>query len=157
MTGELTSRETSTPHSGLPRLGFLVVGILLIAATAVGCGESDAEKAQNQVCDARADLNKQVNELAAFTAATATTKDVQQNLDAIKNDLNDIKDAQGDLNEDRKQQVESANQEFSSQVQAVASDLGTSLSTSGAEAKLQSAAAELKSAYKQTFAKVDCS
>lgn len=139
------------------RLGLLVAGLLLIAALAAGCGESDAEKAQNQVCDARDDLNKQVNELAALTPTTATTEGVQGNLDAIKKDLNDIKDAQGDLNEDRKQEVESANQEFASQVQAVASDLGTSLSASGAEAKLQSAGAELKSAYQQTFAKVDCS
>ena len=92
------------------RLGLLVAGLLLIAALAVGCGESDAEKAQNQVCDARDDLNKQVNELAALTPTTATTEGVQENLDAIKNDLNDIKDAQGDLNEDRKQEVESANQ-----------------------------------------------
>ena len=99
---------------------------------ATGCGESDAEKAQNQVCDARADLNKQVDELAALTPTTATTEGVQKNLDAIKDDLNDIKDAQGDLNEDRKQEVESANQEFASEVQAVASDLGTDLSASGA-------------------------
>ena len=157
MSGEQTSRDASISYRGLPRLGLLVAALLLIAATAVGCGESDAEKAQNQVCDSLADLNTQVNELATFTAATATTKDVQQQLDAIKNDLNDIKDAQGDLNEDRKQQVESANQEFSSQVKAVASDFGTSLSTSEAEAKLQSAAAQLKSSYQQTFAKIDCS
>ena len=157
MSGEQTSRKASISYRGLPRLGSLVAALLLIAATAVGCGESDAEQAQNQVCDSLADLNTQVNELATFSAATATTKDVQQNLDAIKNDLNDIKDAQGDLNEDRKQQVDSANQEFSSQVLAVASDLGTSLSTSGAEAKLQSAAAQLKSSYQQTFAKIDCS
>ena len=137
-------------------IGLFVMGLLLIAV-AVGCGESDAEKAQNQVCDARDDLNKQVNELAALTPSTATTEGVQGNLDAIKNDLNDITDAQGDLNEDRKQEVESANQEFASQVQAVASELGTSLSASGAEAKLQSAGAQLKSAYQQTFAKVDCS
>ncbi len=157
MSGEQTSRDASISYRGLPRLGLLVAALLLIAATAVGCGESDAEQAENQVCDSLADLNTQVNELATFTAATATTKDVQQQLDAIKNDLNDIKDAQGDLNEDRKQQVESANQEFSSQVKAVASDFGTSLSTSGAEAKLQSAAAQLKSSYQQTFAKIDCS
>jgi dsDNA-specific endonuclease/ATPase MutS2 len=138
------------------RLGLLVAGLLLIAALAVGCGESDAEKAQNQVCDARADLNKQVNELAALTPATATTEGVQKNLDAIKTDLNDIKDAQPDLNDDRKQEVESANQEFASQVQTVASDLGTNLSASGAKAKLQSAATQLQTAYKQTFAKVDC-
>jgi dsDNA-specific endonuclease/ATPase MutS2 len=148
--------QTSTPSRAVPRLGLLLAGLLLIAAIAVGCGESDEEKARNQVCDARADLNKQVTELSALTPATATTDGVQQNLDAIKNDLNEIKDAQGDLNEDRKQQVESANQEFSAQVQAVASDLGTNLSASGAKAQLQSAAAQLQTAYKQTFAQVDC-
>jgi hypothetical protein len=111
---------------------------------AAGCGESDAEKAQKQVCDARDDLNKQVNELAALTPATATTEGVQDNLDAIQNDLNDIKDAQGDLNEDRNQEVESANQEFTSQLQAVKSDLGTNLSASGAKAQVQSAATQLQ-------------
>ena len=151
-----TSQDARTPSSALLRLGFAVAGPLLIAAIAVGCGESDEEKAQNQVCDARADIDKQVNELAALTPATATADGVQQNLDAIQNDLNDIKDAQGDLNEDRKQQVESANQEFSSQVQTVASDLGTSLSASGAEAELESATTQLQTAYKQTLAKIDC-
>jgi dsDNA-specific endonuclease/ATPase MutS2 len=156
MSGKQTSQAASTPQRGVLRLGLLLAGILLIAAIAVGCGESDEEKAQNQVCDARADLNKQVNELAALTPATATADGVQENLDAINDDLNEIKGAQGELNEDRKQQVESANQEFSSQVQAVASDLGTNLSASGAKAQLQSAATQLQTAYKQTFAKVDC-
>lgn len=156
MTRKHTFREASTPYRGVLRLGLLVAGLLLTAAIAVGCGESDEEKAQNQVCDARADLNKQVNELAALTPATGTADGVQQNLDAIQNDLNEIKNAQGDLNEDRKQQVESANQEFASQVQAVASDLGTNLSASGAQAQLQSAATQLQTAYKQTFAQVDC-
>ena len=153
----MNSKPAFTRSRALLRRGLLVAGLLLIAATAAACGESDAEKAQNQVCDARADLNKQVNEPAGLTLATVTTEGVQQNLDAIQNDLNDIKDAQGDLNEDRKQEVESANQEFASQVQAVASELGTNLSASGAKAKLQSAGAQLKSAYEQTFAKIDCS
>jgi division protein CdvB (Snf7/Vps24/ESCRT-III family) len=156
MSRKSTSRGASTsPYRGALRLGLLVAGLLL-TAVAVGCGESDEEKAQNQVCDARADLNQQVNELAALTPATATTDGVQENLDAIQNDLDEIKDAQGDLNEGRKQQVESANQEFSSQVQAVASELGTNLSASGAKAQLQRAATQLQTAYKQTFAKIDC-
>jgi hypothetical protein len=29
--------------------------LVLAAGTAIGCGESDEEKAQNEVCDARAD------------------------------------------------------------------------------------------------------
>ena len=139
-----------------PRLGLLVVGLLLMAATAFGCGESDAEKAQTQVCDARTDLQKQVDDLAALTPATATVDGVKANVSAIGNDLNQIKDAQGDLNDERKQQVESATQEFAGEVEAVAADLRSDLSLSGAQAKLQAAGQQLASSYQQTFAKIDC-
>ena len=137
------------------RLGLLVA-FLLVAATAFGCGESDADKAQTQVCDASADLNKQVDKLAALTPTTATGDAVSGALDAIKNDLNQISDAQGDLNDERKQDVESANQQFSAQLEAVASDLGSNLSVSGAKAQLESAGKELASSYQQTFASIDC-
>ena len=61
------SRETSPPRTGARCLALLVAGLLLIAGAAVGCGESDEEKAQTQVCDARADLKKQVDDLAGLT------------------------------------------------------------------------------------------
>jgi hypothetical protein len=138
------------------RLGLLVASLLLVAAIAVGCGESEAEKAQNQVCDARADLNEQVDKLASLTPATVTADAVSEPLDAIKTDLEQITDAQGDLNDERKQDVESANQKFSTQLQSVASDLGSDLSLSGAKAQVESAGKELASAYKQTFASIDC-
>jgi hypothetical protein len=144
-------------HQHTSRLALLVAGLLLIAATALGCGESDAEKAQTQVCDARADLKKQVDALAALTPATATADGVKANLDAIEKDLNQMKDAQGDLNEDRKQQVESATQEFSSEVDAVASGLRSDLSLSGAQSKLQASGQQLKSSYEQALARIDCS
>jgi hypothetical protein len=134
----------------------LLVASLLVAGTAVGCGESDADKAQTQVCDARADLNKQVDKLASLTATTATVDAVSGALDAIKNDLEQIADAQGDLNDERKQDVESANQKFSAQLEAVASDLGSNLSLSGAKAQVESAGKELASSYQQTFASIDC-
>lgn len=144
-------------HQHTSRLALLVAGLLLIAATAVGCGESDAEKAQTQVCDARADIKKQVDALAALTPATATADGVKANLDAIEKDLSQMKDAQGDLNEDRKQQVESATQEFSSEVDAVASGLRSDLSLSGAQSKLQASGQQLKSSYEQALARIDCS
>jgi hypothetical protein len=150
------SRGASTPRRSVPRLGSLVVGLLLIAATAFGCGESDAEKAQTQVCDARTDLQKQVDDLAALTPATATVDGVKANVSAIGNDLNQIKDAQGDLNEERKQQVESATQAFAAEVKTVAADLRSDLSLGGAQAKLQAAGQQLASSYQQTFAKIDC-
>ena len=126
------------------------------AATAGGCGESDADKAQTQVCDARADLNKQVDKLASLTPTTATVDGVSGALDAMKSDLQQISDAQGDLNDERKQEVESANQKFSAQLKAVASDLRSDLSLSGAKAQVQSAGKELASSYQQTFATINC-
>jgi hypothetical protein len=155
MSRNHTSREAPTRRAVL-RLGLLVAGVLLIAATAVGCRESDAEKAQTQVCDARADLKKQVDDLAALTPATATADGVKANLDAIEKDLKEITDAQGDLNEDRKQEVESATGEFTSEVEAVAGDLGSDLSLSGAQAKLEAAGQQLASSYEQAFAQIDC-
>ena len=136
------------------RLGLLVAGLVLIAAAAAGCGESDEEKAQTQVCDARADLKTQVDELAGLTVGTATV-DGEENLNAIEDDLNQMKDAQGDLN--GKQEVESATQEFGSEVEAVANDLTSDLSLSGAQAKLETAGKQLVSSYQQAFAQIDCS
>jgi chromosome segregation ATPase len=139
------------------RLGpIAVVLLLLVAGLAVGCGESDEEKAQNDVCDARADLQKQVNELAGLTLSTATVEGVQNNLNAIQDDLKKITDAQGDLNDERRQEVESANKEFTSELESIASGLGSNLSLSGAGEKLRMAAQQLADSYKQTFAKVDC-
>jgi hypothetical protein len=143
-------------HTHTSRLALLVAGLLLVAATAVGCGESDAEKAQTKVCDARADLKKQVDELTALTPTTATVDGVKENLNAIENDLKEIKDAQGDLSDDRKQQVESATQEFGSEVKSIASGLQSDLSISGAESKLQAAGQQLASSYQNAFAQVDC-
>jgi hypothetical protein len=137
-------------------LALLVAGLLLIAGVAVGCGESDEEKAQTQVCDARADLKTQIDDLAALTPATATADGVEESLNAIEEDLNQIKDAQGDLSDERKQEVESATQEFTSEVEAVANDLTSDLSLSGAQAKLETAGKQLVSSYQQTFAQIDC-
>jgi hypothetical protein len=155
MSCEQPSYSVSPSRATRVRLGLLVA-TLLVAATAVGCGESDADKAQTQVCDARADMNKQVDKLASLPPTTATGDAVSGALDAIKNDLKQISDAQGDLNDERKQDVESANQKFSAQLKAVAGDLGTSLSVSGAKAEVESAGKELASSYKQTFASIDC-
>jgi uncharacterized protein HemX len=156
MTRKHASKEPSPTRRGLLRSGLLVAVLLLIATAAGGCGESDEEKAQTQVCDARADLKIQIDDLAALTPATATADGVEENLNAIKDDLNQIKDAQGDLNEERKQQVASATQEFSSEVEAVANGLTSDLSLSGAKAKLETASKQLASSYQQTLAQIGC-
>ena len=133
---------------------------LLLLAAAVGlaaCGQSSQDKAKSQVCDARADISKQVNELKGLTLSTATVSGVKKNVQAIQDDLGKIKDAQGNLNADRKKQVQAANEAFTQQVKSIASTVGRSLSLSDAGTQLQTAASQLAASYQQTLGKIDCS
>jgi uncharacterized protein YjbJ (UPF0337 family) len=132
--------------------------LALVAALALGaCGESKEDKAKSAVCDARADISKQVDKLKGLTVSTVTIDGVQESLKAIRSDLSKIKDAQGDLSSDRRQQVEDANKAFTSQVQSIVGSVGKSTSLSDAKAQLTSAVQDLAAAYQQSFARVDCS
>ena len=137
-----------------------LVLLLLLASTAVGltaCGESSQDKAKSQVCDARADISKNVNELKGLTLSSATVDGVKKNVQAIQDDLGKIKDAQSNLNGARKQQVQAANEAFTQQVKTIASSVGSSLSLSDAGTQLKTAASQLAASYQQTLGKVDCS
>jgi hypothetical protein len=132
--------------------------LVLVAALALGaCGESKQDKAQSTVCDARADIGKQVDKLEGLTISTASASAVQESLKAINSDLSKVRDAQGDLSDDRRQQVEAANKTFTSQLQSIAASLGSSTSLSEARSQLSSALQQLATAYKQSFAGIDCS
>jgi hypothetical protein len=128
----------------------------LLALALGACGESDEEKAQNTVCDAKADIAKQVDELKGLTAATVTADAVTQNLDAIKTDLEDISEAQSDLSSDRRSEAEAANKAFTSSVEEIASELGSSLSAADAKAGVVTALDQLAAAYQKAFAPVNC-
>jgi uncharacterized protein YgfB (UPF0149 family) len=134
------------------------LAIVLLLGTFLGaCGESDEEQAQDAVCDARASIQKQVDELSGLTLGTATLASVGDSLNAIRDDLEQIAEAQGDLNDERKQEVESANKQFTSQLQSITMNLTSSLSASGAKEQFQAALNQLADAYGQSFARVDCS
>jgi Tfp pilus assembly protein PilP len=137
----------------LSMISLFAVAVLAVSA----CGESKADKAKSQVCDARADIQKQVDTLSGMTLATASVDGVKSSLKAIQSDLGKIKDAQGDLNGERKQQVQQANQQFESQLNSIVQSVGTNLSLSEAGTKLKDATTQLASSYKQTLGKVDCS
>jgi hypothetical protein len=132
----------------------LAVVMLVLALGA--CGESSEEKAQATVCDARADIGKQVDELKSLTAATVTKDAVTQSVDAIRNDLKDISGAQSELSSDRRSEVEAANKAFASSVKGIASQVLTSLSASDAKAALVAALQQLKTSYEETFAPLNC-
>jgi hypothetical protein len=133
-----------------------VAAAMMLALALGACGESDEEKAQNSVCDAKADIGEQVDELKAVTPATITGDDVTQNLDAIKTDLKNIEAAQGELTSDRRSEVEAATNAFTSSVQGIASELGGSLSASDAKAGVVTALDQLAASYQKAFAPVDC-
>jgi hypothetical protein len=136
---------------------FPLVLVLLASLALAACGESKEDKAMSSVCDARADINKQINHLQSLTISTASLDDVQNSLKAIGDDLTKIKNAQGDLSGSRKQQVQDANAKFSSQIKEIGSSLGGSLSLSNAATQLQSALSQLADAYKTTLGPLDCS
>ena len=129
---------------------------LVAAAVVTGCGQSKADKAKDQVCNARADLQKQVEQLSAMTPTTATVNGIRDNLQAIRNDLKKISDAQPDLNAERKQQVKDANAQFTSQLSETVSTIGSSLSGGEAKTQLQDATQALSASYRSSFARVDC-
>jgi hypothetical protein len=108
------------------------------------------------VCDARADVAKQVDELRCLTLSTATVDGVTANLKAIRDDLGKIADAQANLSGDRRDQVKAANKAFTDQVKSIAQNVGRSLSLGDAETQLKDAMTQLASTYKQTLGRIDC-
>jgi hypothetical protein len=138
------------------RTACSVLAVVMLALGLGACGESDEEKAQKTVCDAKADIGEQVDELKAVTPATVTADDVTQNLDAIKVDLKNIEAAQGDLSSDRRSEAEAANKAFTSSVRGIASQLGSSLSASDAKAGVVAALDQLAASYQKAFAPLNC-
>ena len=133
-----------------------LIGVAIAGFLPVACGESDEDKATSQVCDARADIQQQVDELSELTITTASVDQVQQNLKAIRDNLKDIADAQGDLAPDRKQQVETATKEFGTQVTTTAQQMVSGLAAGDAKAQVQSALDDLAASYKEALSPIDC-
>jgi uncharacterized protein YgfB (UPF0149 family) len=139
--------------------------ILVLAAAGAlalgGCGggsssSSKQDDAKAEVCDARADISKQVDTLKGLTVSAATLDQIQTSLKAIDSDLKKISGAAGDLKGDDKSQLQQANKEFVTQINNIASSLVKSTSLSQAQSQAKDALSQLADAYKQTFAKFSC-
>jgi hypothetical protein len=142
----------------MPVVTRVLLIVLIASATALaGCGESKQDKAKSTVCDARADIRKQVDDLTSLTIATASVDGVKGNVQAIRDDLKKITDAQGTLSDDRRSQVQAANKAFTSQVTEIAKGLQSNLSLSQAGTQIRTAAKQLGDAYAQSLGKLDCS
>ena len=131
--------------------------LVLLAVVLAGCGESKEETAQSSVCDAKAGIEKQVQELDGLTASTVTLDGVKSSLQTIGDDLTKLKDAQGDLSGDRKDEAEKAWQTFRTEVKSIRENLLTSLSAADAKQQLASSFDNLAASFRSAFEPVDCS
>ena len=149
------------------RLAVVLFAVLLALLALGGCGGDSTEdeatadkatqdKALSSVCSARADIGKQVQELAGLTPETLTTQKVSESLDAITGDLAKIKGARADLSDERRAEVESANKAFAESVKTTGTKVATSLTSDDLGAALTPALEELEASYKKTFAQIDC-
>ena len=130
--------------------------IVVLAVVLTGCGDSKEETAQSNVCDAKAGIQKQVDELEGMTASTVTLDGVKSSLQTIGDDLTKLKDAQGDLSGDRKDEAEKAWQTFRAEVKTIRENLLTSLSAADAKQQLTSSFDDLAASFRTAFGPVDC-
>jgi hypothetical protein len=130
--------------------------IVVLAVVLAGCGDSKEETAQSNVCDAKAGIQKQVNELEGLTASTVTLDGVKSSLKSIGDDLTKLKNAQADLSGDRKDEAQKAWQTFRTQVKSIRENLLTSLSAEDAKQQLTSSFDDLAASFRTAFAPVDC-
>jgi hypothetical protein len=123
----------------------------------VACGESEEEKAQNRVCDARADIEKRVDDLAGLTITSASIDKVTNNLRAIRDDLEQIAAEREDLAPEQQDAVDQAAKRFRSELETAAKDV-VSGAASGEEAGARIGAAldDLAKSFREAYGPVDC-
>ena len=137
-------------------LTFPLVLVLLASLALAACGKSKEDKAMSSVCDARADISKQIDHLKGLTIGTATLSDVQNSLKAIGDDLTKIKDAQGDLSEPQAAGA-GRQREVLLAGQGDREHGGQEPVADNAKTQLQAALTQLADAYKTTLGPIDCS
>jgi hypothetical protein len=133
----------------------VLIAISVVALASCG-GESDAERAQNDVCDARSEIQKEIQALGSTDVETATVDGIRQRLDAINVQIGKIRDARGDLSDDRRQEVESAISAFGSQVKAAVDNLGKGGSLEQALTDFQNSLVGLRDSFQKSLAPIDC-
>jgi Tfp pilus assembly protein PilP len=134
-------------------IAVLIVPLLVLA----GCGSSEEDDAMAAVCSARDGIAKQVDELRSLTLATATTDQVTESVQAIRDDLSTIRENREQLSDDRREEVQAANDAFAGQVRELAGTVGRSVSAEGAKEQLKGSLEQLAAGYRSTFGQIDCS
>jgi hypothetical protein len=138
------------------RATFLIA-VLLLPVLLGGCGSSEEDDAMAAVCSARDGIAKQVDELQSLTLTSATTSQVSEIMQGIRDDLNTIRDNRAQLSDDRRDEVQAANDEFTAQVRELAGTVGRTTSVEEAKAQLKGSLEQLAAGYRSSFGQIDCS
>jgi DNA anti-recombination protein RmuC len=133
------------------------MALLLVAAIGLlGCGESAEETALTEVCDARAEIQQQVDELQSATVATVTVDQVRGNLEAIQAELQQMIDATDELAEARREEVEQGTEAFRSSIDDALSGLGQTQSLQAGRAQVSAAIDDVARSYEEALEPIEC-
>ena len=137
---------------------------LLICVSLAACGESKQEKAQKTVCNARAEISKQITKLQTLTPSATAIEEAKSGVKVIGDELKKIKEAQGDLAPARKEQVEPAVKVFDAELKSIAANVATNIPSGGLESALKAVGPRLKASlnalaasYRRALAPINCS
>jgi hypothetical protein len=163
----LVSRAALLISAGRPRVAWRTVPVfagLLISVSLAACGESKQEKAQKDVCNARAEISKQIAKLQALTLSASAVEEAKSGVKVIGDELKKIKNAQGDLAPARREQVEPATKAFEVELKSIAANVGANIPSGGVESALKAVGPRLKASvsalagsYKRALAPINCS
>lgn len=133
-----------------------IVAMVLLAAAGCGSSQSAADKAKSQACDARSDIQTQVDTLKGLPLSTGSVDKAKTALQKINSDLDTIATAAPTVKGDLGSQLKDANAAFKTQVQQISNSITSAQSLTAAATALASAGSTLSDAYQKAFANVQC-
>lgn len=145
-----------TTHPGTMLALAAAILALLAASACGGSSSSTSDKAKQQACDARSDIQTQITNLANLPLNIDSVDKAKTALTAIQTDLNTIKDAAPKVGGDLQKQLETANATFVNAVQTVVSNISTATDLTTVASNLTAAAGQLQTAYRQAFGDISC-
>jgi hypothetical protein len=139
------------------KIGLIgVVALALLATAGCGGGQSAADKAKSQACDASSDIQAQVDTLKGLPLSSDSVDKAKAALQKINSDLDTIATAAPTVKGDLGSQLKAANAAFKTQVQQISDSITSAQSLTAAATALASAGSTLSNSYQQAFANVQC-
>jgi len=135
---------------------IIVIVLATVAATGCGGGQSEADKAKSQACDASADIKAQITTLSNLPLSTSSVDTAKTSLQKIDTDLKTISDAAPKVSDNLRSELEAANATFTTEVQQATEAITSAQSLSGAATAVAAAGSTLQASYEKAFANVSC-